>query len=242
MTNRTTALSVLLATAAILAPVASADYAVLRSGARLHVTGYQLDGERVRLSVSGGTVEIAASELIDVEPEDQFPAPPSANADFGARYANLIHASAQKHGVDANLIAHVIAAESNFDPKAVSRKRALGLMQLLPETAARYAVSNIFDPAQNISLLEGPARAIPRESAVRPGGVQRRARNGGPLRRRPALPRNAELRAIHHRQTCGGRGYVLTQLTVRSTSAGNLGIAANGTTGQVGSHFSVVAL
>jgi soluble lytic murein transglycosylase-like protein len=52
--------------------------------------------------------------------------------------------------VDANLIAHVIAAESNFDPKAVSRKRALGLMQLLPETAARYAVSNIFDPAQNI--------------------------------------------------------------------------------------------
>jgi soluble lytic murein transglycosylase-like protein len=150
MTNRTTALSVLLATAAILAPVASADYAVLRSGARLHVTGYQLDGERVRLSVSGGTVEIAASELIDVEPEDQFPAPPSANADFGARYANLIHASAQQHGVDANLIAHVIAAESNFDPKAVSRKRALGLMQLLPETAARYAVSNIFDPAQNI--------------------------------------------------------------------------------------------
>ena len=150
MTNRTTALSVLLATAAILAPVASADYAVLRSGARLHVTGYQLDGERVRLSVSGGTVEIAASELIDVEPEDQFPAPPSANADFGARYDNLIHASAQKHGVDANLIAHVIAAESNFDPKAVSRKRALGLMQLLPETAARYAVSNIFDPAQNI--------------------------------------------------------------------------------------------
>ena len=150
MTNRTTALLVVLAALAVIAPAASADYAVLRSGARLHVTGYQLDGERVRLSVSGGTVEIAASELIDVEPEDQFPAPPSANADFGARYANLIHASAQKHGVDANLIAHVIAAESNFDPKAVSRKRALGLMQLLPETAARYAVSNIFDPAQNI--------------------------------------------------------------------------------------------
>ncbi len=150
MTNRITALLVALAALAIITPAASADYAVLRSGARLHVTGYQLDGERVRLSVSGGTVEIAANELIDVEPEDQFPAPPSANADFGARYANLIHASAQKHGMDANLIAHVIAAESNFDPKAVSRKRALGLMQLLPETAARYAVSNIFDPAQNI--------------------------------------------------------------------------------------------
>src|SRR5271154_4124053 len=150
MKLRTIALLAALAAAAVFAPAASADYAVLRSGARLHVTGYQLDGERVRLAIAGGTVEIAASGLIDVEPEDQFPAPPAADADFGVRYANLIHASARKHGVDANLIAHVIAAESNFDPKAVSRKRALGLMQLLPETAAHYAVVNVFDPAQNI--------------------------------------------------------------------------------------------
>jgi soluble lytic murein transglycosylase-like protein len=150
MARRTTSALTLLAAAAILAPAAHADYAVLRSGARLHVTGYQLEGERVRLSVAGGMVEIAASELIDVEPEDQFPAPPPVNADFGVRYASLIHTSAQKHGVDERLIARVIATESNFDPKAVSRKRALGLMQLLPETAARYAVMNVFDPAQNI--------------------------------------------------------------------------------------------
>jgi hypothetical protein len=150
MAYRIMAMLVLLAAGALLAPAARADYAVLRSGARLHVTGYQLDGERVRLSVAGGTVEIAASELIDVEPEDQFPAPPPVNTDFGVRYASLIHASAQRHGVDEHLIARVIAAESNFDPKAVSRKRALGLMQLLPETAARYAVMNVFDPAQNI--------------------------------------------------------------------------------------------
>jgi soluble lytic murein transglycosylase-like protein len=150
MAHRIIAIFPLLAAAAILAPAASADYAVLRSGARLHVTGYELDGDRVHLSVSGGTVNIAASELIDVEPEDQFPAPPPADADLSLRYANFIHASAQKHGVDANLIAHVIAAESNFDAKAVSRKRALGLMQLMPETAVRYAVVNVFDPAQNI--------------------------------------------------------------------------------------------
>jgi soluble lytic murein transglycosylase-like protein len=139
-----------LAAPIMLAPAAKADYAVLRSGARLHVTSYQLNGQRVLLAVAGGTVEIAASELIDVEPEDQFPAPPPAGADFGARYANFIHASAQKHGVDERLIANVIAAESNFDPKAVSRKRALGLMQLRPETAAHYLVVNVFDPAQNI--------------------------------------------------------------------------------------------
>ena len=81
---------------------------------------------------------------------ETWSAPPPADVDFGVRYEKLIHAAAQKHGVDEKLIAHVIAAESNFDPKAVSRKRALGLMQLLPETAAHYAVGNVFDPAQNI--------------------------------------------------------------------------------------------
>jgi soluble lytic murein transglycosylase-like protein len=131
-------------------PLAKADYAVLRSGARLHVTGYEVKGNRVLLRVRGGSVEIAATELIDVEPEDAFPLPPPPNVDFAARYANLIHAAALKHGVDEKLIAGVIAAESNFDPKAVSPKRALGLMQLLPTTAARYAVRNVFDPAQNI--------------------------------------------------------------------------------------------
>ncbi|HXX20899.1 MAG TPA: lytic transglycosylase domain-containing protein [Candidatus Acidoferrum sp.] len=142
----------LLAAAAFLlaAVPARADYAVLRSGGRLHVTGYELDGDRVRLAVAGGAVDIAASDLISIEPEDDFPAPPPADADFGVRYANLIHAAAQKHGVDEKLISNVIAAESNFDPKAISRKHALGLMQLLPTTAKQYAVTNVFDPAQNI--------------------------------------------------------------------------------------------
>ena len=129
---------------------ARADYAILRSGGRLHVTGYRLEGDRVRLTVEGGSVNVAASDLISVEPEELFPAPPPADVDFGVRYANLIHAAAQKHGVDENLISNVIAAESNFDPKAISRKHALGLMQLLPKTAAQYAVTDVFDPAQNI--------------------------------------------------------------------------------------------
>ncbi|HXW61622.1 MAG TPA: lytic transglycosylase domain-containing protein [Candidatus Acidoferrales bacterium] len=152
MTTRPRLPAALLAAAALLlGPMAArADYAVLRSGARLHVTGYEVKGDRVLLSVDGGVVEIAASELIDVEPEDVFPSPPPANVDFGVRYANLIHLAALRHGVDEKLIAGVIAAESNFDAKAVSRKRALGLMQLLPTTAAHYAVADVFNPAQNI--------------------------------------------------------------------------------------------
>jgi soluble lytic murein transglycosylase-like protein len=137
-------------TAMIAAPAARADYAVLRNGMRLHITGHAQQGDQVELTVQGGTIEIAAAQLIDVEPEDQFPAPPPADVDFGVRYAKLIHAAAQKHGVNEKLVAQVIEAESNFNAKAVSRKQALGLMQLLRETAARYDVANIFDPAQNI--------------------------------------------------------------------------------------------
>jgi len=45
----------------------------------------------------------------------------------------------------------VVAVESNFNPKAVSPKKASGLMQLLPQTAAHYGVKNIFDPEENIN-------------------------------------------------------------------------------------------
>ena len=58
--------------------------------------------------------------------------------------------AAQKHGVDEKLIGHVIRVESNYNPRAVSRRQAQGLMQLLPQTAAKYSVANVFDPAQNI--------------------------------------------------------------------------------------------
>jgi len=129
---------------------AAADYAVLRSGARLHITGYERDGERVRLTVDGGTVSVAAADLVAVEPEEHFAAVAAPPAMAAGPFGNLIHAAAQRHGVDEALITWVIAVESNFNPRAVSRRRARGLMQLLPTTAALYAVGDIFDPAQNI--------------------------------------------------------------------------------------------
>jgi soluble lytic murein transglycosylase-like protein len=149
MRQRTAATLALLAAAAMLAPAARADYAVLRSGVRLHVTGLERDGDRVRLTVAGGSIEIAADDLVSVEPEDVFLSPPAVAA-LDAPFEKLIRAAAARNGMDEKLITHVIAAESNFDPKAVSHKQALGLMQLLPATAARYSVANAFDPAQNI--------------------------------------------------------------------------------------------
>lgn len=140
----------LFAALALAAPPARADYAVLRSGVRLHIAGYERVGDAVRLAVAGGAVEIAASDLVAVEPEDTFEPLPPAPSSLPAPYGKLIRVAAQKHGVDEKLIARVIALESNFNPKAVSRKRALGLMQLLPQTAARYAVADVFNPAENI--------------------------------------------------------------------------------------------
>jgi soluble lytic murein transglycosylase-like protein len=52
--------------------------------------------------------------------------------------------------VDANLVMAIIAAESDFNPQAVSMRNAQGLMQLMPETAARFRVTDTFDPRQNI--------------------------------------------------------------------------------------------
>lgn len=139
-----------LGAAGLFASAASADYAVLRSGARLHITGYERDGERVRLAVEGGAVYVAAADLVAVEPEEHFAAVPVVAVTALGPFGNLIHAAAEKHGVDESLITQVIVAESNFNPRAVSRKRAQGLMQLLPTTAASYSVANIFDPAENI--------------------------------------------------------------------------------------------
>lgn len=61
-----------------------------------------------------------------------------------------IHRLASQYNVDPHLVRAIIAVESNFNPRAVSRAGALGLMQLMPQTAARYQVENPFNPEANI--------------------------------------------------------------------------------------------
>lgn len=62
----------------------------------------------------------------------------------------LVKKHAPAYGVDIELAMAVIAVESGFNPKATSRKKAQGLMQLLPETQARFHVKDAYDPEQNI--------------------------------------------------------------------------------------------
>lgn len=66
------------------------------------------------------------------------------------RYAEHIAAAAERYGLSTALLHAVITAESWYDPAAVSRAGAVGLMQLMPATAERYGVADSYDPASNI--------------------------------------------------------------------------------------------
>ena len=116
---------------------ARAEYAVLQSGQRIHITGYEMLGDTVRLTMTGGTLEIPADRAGAIDPEDTFP--PVKVKLLDIPYANFIAASARAHGVAPELVASVIAVESNFNPNAVSWRSARGLMQLMPQTASASA-------------------------------------------------------------------------------------------------------
>jgi hypothetical protein len=143
---------------------------VFSDGRLLRVETYQLeDEERIALSLPGGGTITIPLELVDriVDEEYERPQPGAAAStlDAGPRrsirafegklpasalFSKEILEAATAHRVDPVLIAAVIKAESNFDPSAVSRKGARGLMQLMPATARRLGVSRAFDPLENI--------------------------------------------------------------------------------------------
>jgi soluble lytic murein transglycosylase-like protein len=151
----------------------------MRSGARIHITSYERNGDTVRLYLGGGTVDVAAADVVSIEPEDVFLAG-SAPQPSGP-YGQIIQQAALQNGVDQELISSVISAESGFNSRAVSPKNAQGLMQLIPSTASRYSVSDAFDPNQNIG---GGTRYLRDLLATYHGDTQRAlaAYNAGPQR------------------------------------------------------------
>ena len=72
------------------------------------------------------------------------------NPDDRNHYSAVVEQAAGQYGIKAALLHAVISAESGYNPKALSRRGAAGLMQLMPETAKRYGVADVFDPADNV--------------------------------------------------------------------------------------------
>ena len=86
-------------------------------------------------------------EIKDDLPPAEHPAPLLHRSD---RYTDLIEGVARADGLQPALVRAVLLVESGGDPKAISQRGARGLMQLMPGTAKRYGVSDVFDPEQNI--------------------------------------------------------------------------------------------
>src|SRR5437016_14432252 len=98
------------------ASAARAEYIVLKSGVRLHVTGYQLMGDKYRLQLQGGWVDVQASDVEKVEPEEVFtpvPEPPAAEPAPANQppFHDLVVSAASRYGVDAELISSVMEVE-----------------------------------------------------------------------------------------------------------------------------------
>jgi soluble lytic murein transglycosylase-like protein len=104
-----------------------------------------------------------------------------------AKIDRFIDEAAARHHVDPNLVRALVQVESNFNPSAVSSKGAMGLMQLMPDTARKYDVSNPFDAAQNVEagvrhlkgLLENFKGNVSLSLAAYNAGQGAVERNGG---------------------------------------------------------------
>ena len=107
------------------------------------------------------------------------PAPPTAAVLDAQRYTKLINHAARLHGVPEALLHAVIQVESGYNASATSSRGAVGLMQLMPATAAEMGVVDIWDPASNIS---GGARYLRRLLNTFDGNVELAlaAYNAGP--------------------------------------------------------------
>lgn len=88
--------------------------------------------------------------LLLATPQEEGPARRDTSVARSAEFDHFIEQAARAHAVRPELVRAVIVVESAFNPRAVSHRGAVGLMQLLPKTARRYGVSDAFDPQQNI--------------------------------------------------------------------------------------------
>jgi soluble lytic murein transglycosylase-like protein len=132
------------------------EFAVFANGSHLHVDGHELAGSQVRLYSGAGYMELAASAIVGFEPDGVATPEPKLQGDPPKPDAitpivprQLADDAADKYGLPRQLVRSVMAAESGFDPRALSPKGAMGLMQLMPLTAQSLG-ADASDPAQNV--------------------------------------------------------------------------------------------
>jgi soluble lytic murein transglycosylase-like protein len=144
---------------AISVSASAGEYAVLASGQRIHAERHENDGDLVRLIEKTGSIEFKASQVIGFEQEEYVPPPPPplvAQPQTAPMPATtrpltpreLITHAAEKAGLPPEIVHSVAKVESAYRPNAISPKGAVGLMQLMPQTAAALN-ADPYDPRQN---------------------------------------------------------------------------------------------
>src|SRR5579862_3618828 len=139
------------------------EYAVFAGGGRLHIDRHEISGDKVRLYMGSSVAEMSASQITGYE-QDDYKAPATVESNTGAASsadsakspaaafaltpAELADRAADKYGLPRWLVRSVMKNESGFQADAISPKGAVGLMQLMPDTAQTLG-ANPSDPAQN---------------------------------------------------------------------------------------------
>ncbi len=178
----------------------AADIAILRNGFTIRHERHQVGNETTRLYLDAngsGYVDVPTMDIVGFErdttpqpaPQASAPQPQAVAATTvpAVNIADVVGPISQKHSIDPALITSVIRAESAFNPRAVSPKGAQGLMQLMPQTAAKLGVQNAFDPNANVEggtaylheLLEQYHWDLVKALAAYNAGPQRVAQYGG---------------------------------------------------------------
>jgi soluble lytic murein transglycosylase-like protein len=130
--------------------------------------------------------------LLVLSPRDMTQSGEHYNATLLARaaqYDSIIERAAVSAAVEPNLLRAVIVVESGFNSRAVSKRGAVGLMQLMPATASRFGVSNLYDPSENVHagaqylkfLMNRFGQNIRLVLAAYNAGEDAVARNGGQI-------------------------------------------------------------
>lgn len=142
-------------TAASLAkiPAAAATRSVVRVNSRGQLIRTVVVAQPVARQAASQAAPQAASPFVPEHVVDASEIRPASPLTI----PELVEAAAKKYDVDPLLVHSVIQVESGYNPHAVSPKGAQGMMQLMPFTARRFGVSNIFDPRENI---EGGVRYL----------------------------------------------------------------------------------
>jgi soluble lytic murein transglycosylase-like protein len=133
-------------------PALAGEYAILSNGFRLHADRHDSSGGIVRLYSEQGLTELPESSIAGFEKEEYVPPPPApakpAELQTALTSHELVDRAATKAGLPPGLVHSIAKAESGYQVDAVSRKGAIGIMQLMPATAAELK-ADPRNPQQN---------------------------------------------------------------------------------------------